>query len=74
MLQVSQEMLPYLRSHGVTARWTDVMMVRTPARIVGGASLRCEIGAQDFQALQRKSSATDAGYTPWTLFWVAVSL
>jgi hypothetical protein len=26
-----------LRSHSLTAHWNDAMMVRTPARILGGA-------------------------------------
>jgi len=33
---VSRDLLPYLRSHGVTDDQIDAMLVRAPARILGG--------------------------------------
>lgn len=35
-LHVSRDVLPYLRSHGVTDDQIDAMLVRAPARILGG--------------------------------------
>ena len=35
-LHVSHDVLPYLRDHGVTEDQIDAMLVRTPARILGG--------------------------------------
>lgn len=35
-LHVSRDVLPFLRSHGVTDDQIDAMLVRTPARILGG--------------------------------------
>ncbi len=35
-LHVSHDVLPYLRNHGVTQDQLDAMLVRTPARILGG--------------------------------------
>jgi phosphotriesterase-related protein len=37
-LHVSQDVLPYLRDHGVTDEEIDTMLVRNPARILSGAS------------------------------------
>jgi phosphotriesterase-related protein len=38
-LHVSQDVLPYLRAHGVPDDQIDTMLIRTPARILSGASL-----------------------------------
>ena len=35
-LHVSQDVLPYLREHGVTEDQIDAMLVRAPARILAG--------------------------------------
>ncbi len=35
-LHVSHDVIPYLRAHGVTPDQIDAMLVRTPARILGG--------------------------------------
>jgi len=37
-LHVSQDVLPYLRNHGVTSGEIDTMLVRNPARILAGAA------------------------------------
>ncbi|HMD94495.1 MAG TPA: phosphotriesterase-related protein [Trebonia sp.] len=39
-LHVSQDVLPYLRDHGVSEDDIDTMLVRNPARILAGTSLR----------------------------------
>ena len=36
-LHVSQDVLPYLRDHGVTDEEIDTMLVKNPARILSGA-------------------------------------
>jgi phosphotriesterase-related protein len=35
-LHISQDVLPYLRAHGVTEAQLDAMLVRTPARVLSG--------------------------------------
>jgi phosphotriesterase-related protein len=37
-LHVSQDVLPYLRDHGVTEDQIDTMLIRNPARILSGAA------------------------------------
>jgi phosphotriesterase-related protein len=39
-LHISQDVLPYLREHGVTDAQVDAMLVTTPARILTGAQAR----------------------------------
>lgn len=39
-LHISQDVLPYLREHGVTEAQIDAMLVTTPARILAGAQAR----------------------------------
>ena len=58
-LHVSQDVIPYLRDHGVSADQLDAMLTRTPAHILAGLRRRSSSG----ESTHRGSLCTSPVYT-----------